>query len=42
MFIGSTCSIELLEVCDTTTEFNLQNNRNLRLIEDHLHLIVRK
>jgi hypothetical protein len=40
--LGSTCSIELVEVADVTEEFNLNNKRNLKRMEEHLHLIVRK
>jgi len=42
IFIGSTCSTEIVEVSDITAEFNLQNNQKLRLMEEHLHLIIRK
>ncbi|CAF1155262.1 unnamed protein product [Adineta steineri] len=39
---GSTCSIQLIEVLNTTAEFNLHYNQKLRFMEEHLHLIIRK
>lgn len=42
IFIGSTCSTELVDVSNVTEEFNLHNHKNLRLMEEHLHLIIRK
>ncbi|CAF0992482.1 unnamed protein product [Rotaria magnacalcarata] len=39
---GSTCSIELISVNDTTADFIANSHRNVRLMEEHLHLIIRK
>jgi len=40
--LGSTCSIQLLEVNDETKEFNSRMGRPVRQIEERLHLIERK
>ncbi|UJR23011.1 hypothetical protein I4U23_026037 [Adineta vaga] len=38
---GSSCTIELVEIIDTTVEFNQHNNQRLRRVEEHLYLIIR-
>ena len=43
MYIGSECSLQLIETHDETEEFNLRDSsRRIDFIEERLHLIVRK
>ncbi|CAF3307967.1 unnamed protein product [Rotaria socialis] len=39
---GSICSIESISINDTTADFIANSRRKVRLMEEHLHLIIRK